>query len=196
MPLLLLISFSSYAQDRVVTGRVTDPGGNGIPGASITVVGATNVGTTSGVNGAFNLNVPGNATTLLVTSIGYQTQEVPIAGNVVVILQTAANSLNEVVVVGYGTRQRRDLTGSVTTINSREFNRGQITTPEQLIAGKVAGVQITSNGGAPGAGSTIRIRGGASLSASNDPLIVIDGVPVETGGVAGARNVLALINPN
>lgn len=100
------------------------------------------------------------------------------------------------VVIGYGTRQRRDLTGSVTTISTKDFQKGTITTPEQLIAGKVAGVQITSNSGAPGAGSTIRIRGGASLSATNDPLIVVDGVPLANGGISGSANALALINPN
>jgi iron complex outermembrane receptor protein len=100
------------------------------------------------------------------------------------------------VVTGYGTAKRKDLTGSIATITSKDFNKGSITTPEQLIAGKVAGVQITSNGGAPGSGSTIRIRGGASLNASNDPLIVIDGVPIDNNGISGVANPLALINPN
>ncbi len=104
--------------------------------------------------------------------------------------------MSEVVVIGYGTRLKKDLTGSVTNITSKDFNKGAITTAEQLISGKVAGVQITSNGGAPGSGSTIRIRGGASLNASNDPLIVIDGVPVDFSGISGAANALSLINPN
>src|SRR5437763_3343115 len=113
-----------------------------------------------------------------------------------VSLLGTASSLNEVVVIGYGTRLKKDLTGSVSAITAKDFNKGSITTPEQLIAGKVAGVQVTSNGGAPGSGSTIRIRGGASLNASNDPLIVIDGVPVDFGGISGAANALSLINPN
>src|SRR4029079_18748828 len=120
-----------------------------------------------------------------------------------VILTGNVSSLNEVVVIGYGTRMKKDLTGSVTAITAKDFNKGSITTPEQLIAGKVAGVQITSNGGAPGSGSTIRIRGGASLNASNDPLIVVDGVPLSpnrnldgTSSIAGASDPLSMINPN
>ena len=94
-------------------------------------------------------------------------------------------SLGEVVVIGYGTSRKKDLTGSITTVSSKDFQKGNITTPEQLIAGKVAGVSIISNGGQPGQGSTIRIRGGSSLNASNDPLIVIDGVPLDNSGIAG-----------
>ncbi len=105
-------------------------------------------------------------------------------------------NLNEVVVVGYGTKQVKDLTGAVTSIGSDQFLNGNITTPEQLVSGKVAGVQVISNSGAPGAGSTIRIRGGTSLNASNDPLIVIDGVPVDNNGISGSPNALSLINPN
>jgi iron complex outermembrane receptor protein len=112
-----------------------------------------------------------------------------------IVLQSSAANLNEVVVIGYGTARRRDLTGAVSTVTSKDFVKGPITSPEQLIAGKVAGVQISTNGGAPGAGSRILIRGGASLNAGTDPLIVIDGVPVE-GGVAGSSNPLNLINPN
>ena len=104
--------------------------------------------------------------------------------------------LNEVVVIGYGTVRKKDLTGSVATVTAKDFNQGAITTPEQLISGKVAGVSITPNDGAPGSGSTIRIRGGSSLNASNDPLIVIDGMPLSNSGIAGVANALALINPN
>ena len=130
--------------------------------------------------------------------MGFSSQEVAIGGqsSINIALQTATSTLTDVVVIGYGSVRKKDLTGSVTTINAKDFNKGSITTPEQLIAGKVAGVQISSNGGAPGSGSTIRIRGGASLNASNDPLIVIDGVPVDNNGISGAANALALINPN
>ena len=104
--------------------------------------------------------------------------------------------LNEAVVIGYGTTRTKDITGSAAIINSEDFNKGSVTTPEQLVMGKVPGVKINSNNGAPGSGSTIRIRGGTSINASNDPLIVIDGVPLDNGGIAGAANPLSLINPN
>lgn len=197
LPVLLLFSFVSFAQDKVITGRVTDSSGNGIANVSVVVKGQPGRGTTTASNGSFSLSVPSNATALIFSSVGYGTTEAAITGNSVnMTLQAAATDLNAVVVIGYGTARKRDLTGSVTAITSKDFQKGVITTPEQLIAGKVAGVQITSNGGAPGAGSTIRIRGGASLNASNDPLIVIDNVPVDNGGIAGTANALALINPN
>jgi TonB-linked outer membrane protein, SusC/RagA family len=197
LPLLLLVSLQGFTQSIIVKGRVTDPGGSGIPGVSVTVKGETQ-GTSTATDGSYSLAVPSGATTLVFSAIGFGTQEVPINSRTQVnaTLQSTSTNLNEVVVIGYGTRQKKDLTGSVTAITSKDFNKGSIVTPEQLISGKVAGVQITSNGGAPGAGSTIRIRGGASLNASNDPLIVIDGVPVNNSGIAGAANALALINPN
>ncbi|MDY3338831.1 SusC/RagA family TonB-linked outer membrane protein [Riemerella anatipestifer] len=109
---------------------------------------------------------------------------------------TKTKSIDEVVLIGYGKKKKSDLTGSVTAISSKDFNDGMLSSPEQLIQGKAAGVQITTNGGAPGSGSTIRVRSGASLNASNDPLIVIDGMPLDTKGIDGAANPLALINPN
>jgi iron complex outermembrane receptor protein len=125
------------------------------------------------------------------------------SGAVLLSLEQTNTGLNEVVVVGYGTSRKKDLTGSVATVTAKDFNKGAIVTPEQLIVGKVAGVQITSNGGAPGSGSTIRIRGGASLNASNDPLIVIDGVPIAPGrnpdgtsSISGSPDPLSLISPN
>ena len=143
------------------------------------------------------LLVSASTTTLIFSSVGYGTKEAAITGNTVnVSLEITNATMNEVVVIGYGTRQKKDLTGSVTNITSKDFNKGTIATPEQLIAGKVAGVQIVSNGGAPGSGCTIRIRGGASLSANNSPLIVIDGVPMDFGGISGAANPYSLINPN
>lgn len=192
---LLFISMHLSAQDRLVTGRVTDANGAPVANASVTVKGGTS-GTQTAADGSFQLRVPSNAT-LVISSVGYGSREVDAgSGTVAVTLQQTTGNLSEVVVIGYGTRQRRDLTGSVTTISTKDFQKGTITTPEQLIAGKVAGVQITSNSGAPGAGSTIRIRGGASLSATNDPLIVVDGVPLANGGISGSANALALINPN
>jgi iron complex outermembrane receptor protein len=197
VPVLLLFSLAGFAQDKVITGKVTDSTGKGIPGVSVSVKGQPSRGTTTIENGNYSLSVPANATTLVFSSVGYGYREVNISGATAnITLATTSGSLNEVVVIGYGTTRKKDLTGSVTAITSKDFNKGAITTPEQLIAGKVAGVQITSNGGAPGSGSTIRIRGGASLNASNTPLIVIDGVPVDNGGISGAANPLSLINPN
>jgi len=197
LPLFLLFSLVSSAQDKVVSGRVTDSSGRGIAGVSVSVKGLAARGTTTSVNGDYSLSVPANATTLVFSSVGYGTQELPIGNSSVnASLLATAGSLNEIVVVGYGTARKRDLTGSVTTVTAKDFNRGVITTPEQLISGKVAGVSITPNDGAPGSGSNITIRGGSSLNASNSPLIVIDGMPLSNSGIAGAPNPLALINPN
>jgi iron complex outermembrane receptor protein len=144
------------------------------------------------------LKVAGTENTVVVSFLNYAAKEVSIAGqtNISVSLTQNSDQLSDVVVIGYGSVRKKDLTGSVVNISSKDFVKGQITSPEQLIAGKVAGVQITSNGGAPGSGSTIRIRGGASLNASNDPLIVIDNVPLSNNAISGVSNPLSLINPN
>jgi iron complex outermembrane receptor protein len=197
LPVLLLLSVMAFAQSKTVTGRVTDPTGKGISGASVTVKGQAR-GAITAEDGTYTITVPANASTLVITSVGYAPQEVSISGRTTAsaTLQSSAANLAEVVVIGYGTARKKDLTGSVATVSSKDFQKGVITTPEQLIAGKVAGVSVTSNSGAPGSGSTIRIRGGASLNASNDPLIVIDGVPLSYSGISGAANPLSLLNPN
>jgi TonB-dependent starch-binding outer membrane protein SusC len=197
IPLLILVSLISQAQERVISGAVTDASGKGVPGVSVTVKGQTR-GTTTTESGAYSISVPASAKTLIFTSVGYSPIEMDIAGrsSVNVTLSTATGNLNEVVVVGYGTQRKRDLTGSISTVTAKDFQKGSITTPEQLIAGKVAGVSIISNGGQPGSGSQIRIRGGSSLIASNDPLIVLDGVPLDPGGISGGNNPLSFINPN
>lgn len=198
LPSLLLFSQVVFSQGRVITGKVTDSkDGTPLTGVSVIAKG-TDAGTTTTMDGSFSLAVGPAVTILEFSSVGFATQEVSIAGKTVVSvsLEQLNSTLSEVVVIGYGTSKKKDLTGSVTTINARDFDKGAITTPEQLISGKVSGVQITSNGGAPGSGSTIRIRGGASLNASNDPLIVIDGVPVDNSGIAGVADALSLINPN
>ncbi|WP_439882560.1 SusC/RagA family TonB-linked outer membrane protein [Pontibacter sp. MBLB2868] len=180
-----------------LTGKVVNENGEGLPGVTVVLKG-TSTGTSTDVNGNFSLSVPRAGGSLVFSFIGYTTQEVAIGSRTSfnVSLLPDAKALQEVVVVGYGTQKKSDVTGSVATVSSDDFVKGQVTTPEQLIQGKVAGVQITSNGGAPGSGSTIRIRGGASLNASNDPLIVIDGVPVANTGVAGMANPLSFINPD
>ena len=195
---LLVLAMNVIAQGKTVTGTVTDSkDGTPLSNASVTVKG-TNTGTTTDATGSFRLVVTDANAVLVITSVGYANYELTVGNqtNFFISLAAASGTLNEVVVVGYGTQRKRDLSGSVATVSSKDFVKGAIQTPEQLIAGKVAGVQITPNGGAPGSGSRIRIRGGASLNASNDPLIVIDGVPVDNGGIAGATNPLNLINPN
>lgn len=201
MAFVLPIVCMAYAsaQDKVVTGRVTDSkDGTPLQSASVVVKG-TSKGTQTAADGTFRLSVPANASTLVVSILGYTTQEVSIgSGNVnVSLVATAGANLNEVVVIGYGTQRKRDVTASVVSVTEKDFQQGVITSPEQLIAGKVAGVQITSNSGAPGDGSVIRIRGGASLNGSNDPLIVIDGVPINQQlNIPGSSNPLNLINPD
>lgn len=195
---LLVSAHAVFAQGKTVTGKVTDSkDGSPVANASVTIKG-TNRGTTTDANGNFRIAVDNNNAVLVISSVGFGTTELTVGAqaDLSVNLTSTQGSLNEVVVVGYGTQRKRDLTGAVATVSSKDFVKGALQTPEQLIAGKVAGVQITPNGGAPGSGSRIRIRGGASLNASNDPLIVIDGVPVDNGGIAGATNPLNLINPN
>lgn len=194
--LFMLTGIFAQAQEVITTsGTVADSkSGVGIPGISVSVKGGTG-GTTTNSEGNFTIRVP-KGSILLFSSVGYtQKEQAAEDGAMFVVIEAASNNLNEVVVVGYGTTRKKDLTGAVTTVTAKDFQTGNIQSPDQLIAGKVAGVQIISNGGAPGAGSTIRIRGGSSLTAFNDPLIVIDGVPVD-GGIAGSPNALNLINPN
>ncbi|MBD1395682.1 TonB-dependent receptor [Pontibacter sp. JH31] len=187
----------SVQQDVTVTGRVIDDTGMALPGVTVVLKGTTR-GTSTNANGDFSLSVPASGGTLVFSFIGYTTQEVAIGNQstINVSLKTDTKALSEVVVVGYGTQRKTDVSGAVTQVTSEDFVQGQITTPEQLIQGKVAGVQITPNGGAPGAGSRIRIRAGGSLNASNDPLIVIDGVPIDNSGVSGTANPLSFLNPN
>ena len=181
---------------RTITGQVTDAEtGETLIGANILVVG-TSSGTISDIDGNYELVMPEGYDLLSFSYTGYSTQEVKVtASNILNVQMSSGTILDEVVVIGYGTVKREDATGSVETISSESFNRGAITSTQELIAGKVAGVSISPSSD-PGGGATIRIRGGSSLNASNDPLVVIDGVPVESRGVAGGRNILNLVNPN
>jgi len=191
---------AAFAQTNVVSGKIVDETNQPLPGATVTVKG-TQKSTGADANGNFRLTgVTNGIVTLQISFIGYLTTEkvLNVSGNVTVNVQLTPNAkgLNEVVVIGYGTARKKDLTGSITNITSKDFNTGSITTPEQLIQGKVAGVSVISNSGAPGAGSTIQIRGVNSLNGSTKPLIVIDGVPLDNTAIAGAANPLDLINPN
>ena len=196
LSLFFFISLSTFAQ-RTVTGKVTDgTDKSAMPGVTVQVKGSTQ-GTQTDAQGNYSIAVSENST-LVFSFIGKTTQEVVVGNKSAISVELVDDSqiLNEVVVIGYGSQKKKDLTGSVVSISSADFVKGQLTTPEQLVSGKLAGVQITSNGGAPGSGSTIRIRGGSSLNANNDPLIVLDGVPLDNNGISGSPNALSLINPN
>ena len=198
MIMLLLIAQISFAQNRVITGKVTDSkDGSGVTGATVSAKGTRSAVVTS-ADGSYSISVSPATTVLIFSSVGFGTQEISIEGktSVDVSLVVISATLNEVVVTGYGSVKRKDLTSAITTITSKDFTKGPITTPEGLINGRVAGVQITTPSGAPGAGARILIRGGASLSASNAPLIVVDNVPLDNNGISGAANPLSLINPN
>jgi TonB-dependent starch-binding outer membrane protein SusC len=193
---MVLLSAVAFAQT-AVSGKVTDSkDGSAVAGATVTVKGAK-VATKTGADGTFTISVPANAT-LVITSVGFGSTEVSVAGKTSfdVSLVQSNQQLNEVVVVAYGTKRKGDLTGAVTSVAAKDFQKGNIASSEQLLQGKVAGLQITSGGGSAGGGSSIRIRGGSSINGGNDPLIVIDGVPVEGNGIAGNDNILATINPN
>ena len=195
--LLLMGCLQLLAQTRTVKGEVTDAqNGEALIGATVTVEGEKG-GTVTDFDGNFSLQVSSSAKKIKVSYIGYIDKILAISENMKVNLESDSKALADVVVIGYGTARKSDLTGSVATVKAKDFNKGLVSSPEQLINGKVSGVQIMSNSGSASAGSTIRVRGGASLNASNDPLIVLDGVPLEQGGISGnSSNFLSMINPS
>jgi TonB-dependent starch-binding outer membrane protein SusC len=212
LPCLLLIATQTYAQERTVTGKVTDSkDGSPVAGASVVPKG-TSKGTSTGADGTYKITVGSNVNALVITSVGFGRMEVDISGGKTTGdagLVSTADNLGEIVVsTGYGSARKKDLTGSIATVRAKDFNKGVNTSPDQLIQGKVAGLQITNNNGAPGAGATIRIRGTSSVRSGNNPLIVVDGVPLEGGsgrpglndipgfGNAPGSNPLNFINPN
>jgi len=198
---LVLGALGAYAQ-KTVSGQVTaSEDGTGIPGVNVLEKGTSN-GTVTDASGGYRMTVGDNAI-LVFSFIGYKTQELSVGSQTQLNVSMAADvtSLAEVVVVGYGEVQKKDVTGAVSAISSKDFNKGVLLSPQDLLTGRIAGVSVTSSSGAPGAASTIRIRGGASLSATNDPLIVIDGFPVDAPPPAGTGNLaianpLAMLNPN
>ena len=188
----LFLSIGAYAQI-TVQGHVKDATGEPVIGATITVVGTTNTVATD-FDGNFTIVAPKGAQ-LQVSSIGLQTQTVTAAPNLVIELLDDSQVLESVVVIGYGTVKKSDLTGSVTALRPDAKNKGVVVSAQDMLNGKVAGVSVTSGDGAPGGSATIRIRGGSSLNASNNPLIVIDGIAMDNNGISGVSNPLSLVNP-
>ncbi|MEJ7821602.1 MAG: TonB-dependent receptor plug domain-containing protein, partial [Chitinophagaceae bacterium] len=204
--ILMFFGLTVFAQTKVVTGKVTDAEGNGVPGVTVSVKGGRQA-TQTGTDGTYSLSVPENAT-LVFSSVGFESVERSASGQTSLDISfvTQNTNLNAVVVVGYGTARKRDVTGAVTSITTKDFNQGVIIAPEQLLQSKVAGLEITTNTGAPGSASTVKIRGNSSIRAGQSPLYVIDGVPLDGGtprpdfggafgGTAGS-NPLLFINPN
>ena len=189
----LLLAASSWAQTGAIKGQVKDATGEPVMGATITANGKA-VGVTD-LDGNYSINVaPG--TELTITYIGMTPQKVAAANGAVITLKEDDKTLQDVVVIGYGRVKKDDLTGSVTAIKPDELSKGITNSASDMLVGKVAGVDVQTAGGTPGAGATIRIRGGSSLNASNDPLYVIDGLVIDGNTATGMSNVLAGINPN
>jgi len=202
MLLFMLAGLSAYGQTGRINGTVVDgTTGETLPGASVLVEGTT-TGSITDFDGRFEFSAPAGDLTVVASFVGYlpaRRQVTLAAGETLTInfeLASDVQLLEEFVVIGYGIQRREDATGSISVVGERDFNRGNITSPSELLAGKIPGLQITSTGGAPGAGAQIRIRGGSSLAANNSPLIVIDGVPVDSEGISGIRDPLSLVNPN
>lgn len=194
MAMLLALALPSLAQKITVTGHVTDEQGEDLIGATIMEKGTSN-GVSADIEGNFTINVPGNAI-LVVSYVGYDPMEVPVNGqkHLNIVMKTNAQMLAETVVIGYGSVKKKDATGSVAVINPDEIEAGLATSVQDMLVGQTPGVVVTTAGG-PEGGANIRIRGGSSLNASNDPLIVVDGVPLDNGGVQGMGNSLAMISP-
>lgn len=193
----IMMSLVVFGQQVRVSGTVTDAADRqNLPGVNVVVKG-TLTGAITGIKGEYSLMAqPGDV--LVFSFIGYLPLEVTVGNQTVinVALRTDVQALEEVVVIGYGSVKKSDATGSVSAISSKDFNKGAITSPQDLLVGKSAGVVITNSGGAPGSGATIRVRGGSSLNASNDPLVIIDGVPIDNNNVSGSSNILSFVNPN
>src|SRR6476469_1023849 len=205
--LFLLCSFQSlFAQNRTVTGTITDQTGKGVPGVTVTVKG-TKTATQTDANGTYRISASDNAT-LVFSSVGFETQEMPVAGrsSFDISLNATNANLSEVVVTGYSTARRRDVTGAISSVQAKDFNKGVISTPEVLLQNKVPGLQITTNNSQPGSATTVKIRGNNSIRAVHNPLYVIDGVPLDgrsarpnfgnNFGATPDANPLIFVNPN
>jgi TonB-dependent SusC/RagA subfamily outer membrane receptor len=193
----VFIVSTAFSQERTITGTITD-GATDEPLAGATVViQGTTTGATTDLDGNFQIQAK-EGDFLVISFVGYLTETIAVGteSTVSMVLMPDLQALEEVVVIGYGTVKKEDATGSVAVVSSEDFNQGNITNAEQLMVGKTAGVVITSSGGAPTSGSTIRIRGGSSLRASNDPLIIVDGVPISNQDVSGNANIFSFVNPS
>ena len=192
--LLLLASFGLYAQ-QTVSGVVTDDSGSPLPAVNVVVKGTT-IGVSTNFDGNYSINAT-NGQVLVFSSLGFESQEVAVeSATLNVTLLESASELDEVVLIGYGTSLKKDLTGAVNLVTDESFNKGTVFSAQQLIQGKVAGVSIVNNGGAPGEGANVLIRGIGSLNLNSNPLYVVNGIPLDAGGVGGSRNPLNVINPN
>ena len=189
----LLLTASSFAQSNAIKGQVKDASGEPVMGATITVNGKA-VGITD-MDGNFSVDAAPGAN-LTFTYLGMTPKTIKATSNMMITLVDDQKSLNEVVVIGYGRAKKNDLTGSVTAIKPDEMSKGITSSASDMLVGKIAGVDVQTGGGQPGSGAQIRIRGGASLNASNDPLYVIDGLAIDNNNLKGTSNVLAMINPN
>ena len=191
----LFLSVGAFAQQIAVKGIVKDTAGEPVIGANVLVKGTTN-GTITDFDGNFQLSA-NKGDIIVISFIGFTAQELPATAELMnVVLKDDSELLSEVVVIGYGVAKKNDLTGSVTAMKPDEMNKGLVTNAQDMMQGKIAGVNVTSASGTPGAGAQIRIRGGSSLNASNDPLIVIDGLAMDNSGVQGLSNPLSMVNPN
>lgn len=194
----LILNFNVYAQTTMVEGLVVDGNKEPVIGASVMVKGMQ-IGTATDFDGRFSVKVPESNSILVISYVGCETREIAANSPELqsgVVLRESAQNLDEVVVIGYGSVKKSDATGSLVAIKPDDFNKGNRVTAQDALVGKVAGVNVVTGSGAPGSGATIRVRSGASLSASNDPLIVIDGVPVDNSTIEGSSNIIGSLNPD
>jgi iron complex outermembrane receptor protein len=192
--ILVLFTLNVFAQ-KTTKGKVVEKAsGEGLPGVSIVIKGSTS-GSSTDFDGNFELSTK-EGDVLVFSYVGFKTVEIAATTELLIQLENSAESLDEIVIVGYGAVRKKDATGSVTSISSKSFNKTPVVGAEQLLQGKVPGLKITSAGGQPDAKPNIRIRGGSSLSANNNPLIIIDGIPIDNTNPAGIQNPLSLVNPN
>ena len=194
----LILNFNVYAQTTMVEGLVVDGNKEPVIGASVMVKGMQ-IGTATDFDGRFSVKVPESNSILVISYVGCETREIAANSPELqsgVVLRESAQNLDEVVVIGYGSVKKSDATGSLVAIKPDDFNKGNRVTAQDALVGKVAGVNVVTDSGAPGSGATIRVRSGASLSASNDPLIVIDGVPVDNSTIEGSSNIIGSLNPD
>ena len=192
---LMLASSSVIFAQQTISGIVTDQEGNPLPSVSV-IIKNSEKGVSTDFDGNFSIDAS-EGDVLVLSSIGFESKEITVDSvSISVILSESSSELDEVVVIGYGTSLKKDLTGAVNLVKSEDFNKASFFSPQQLIQGKVAGVSIVTNSGAPGEGSNVLIRGIGSLNLNSNPLYVVDGIPLDSGGVGGMRNGLNVINPN